>query len=133
MMGERQVDQGALFYKVSVERHVPADPMLRSVDRFVDLGDVRADVAPFHSSTGRPSVDPELLIRMLIVGYCYGIRSERRLCEEVHLDLADRWFCRLIRCESVDARAAAGSSGFPTVAFVYQVDLSSRCTPLGNM
>ena len=93
MLGERQVDQGALFYKVSVERHVPADPMLRSVDRFVDLGDVRAEVAPFHSSTGRPSVDPELLIRMLIVGYCYGIRSERRLCEEVHLDLADRWFC----------------------------------------
>ncbi len=68
---------------------------LRSIDRFVDLGDVRAHLAPFYSSTGRPSVDPELLIRMLIIGYCCGIRSERRLCEEVHLNLAYRWFCRL--------------------------------------
>jgi transposase len=95
MMGERQVDQGALFYEFSVEKHVPDDHMLRAIDRFVDLGDVRAHLAPFYSTTGRPSVDPELLIRMLIIGYCYGIRSERRLCEEVHLNLAYRWFCRL--------------------------------------
>ncbi|MGQ0674043.1 MAG: transposase [Hyphomicrobium sp.] len=95
MMGERQVDQGSLFYKFSLERHVPAEHMLRSIDRFVELGDLRSRLAPFYSSTGRPSVDPELLIRMLIVGYCYGIRSERRLCEEVHLNLAYRWFCRL--------------------------------------
>ncbi len=95
MMGERQVDQGALFYEFSLERHVPAEHMLRSIDRFVELGDLRSRLAPFYSSTGRPSVDPELLIRMLIVGYCYGIRSERRLCEEVHLNLAYRWFCRL--------------------------------------
>jgi transposase len=95
MMGERQVTQSALFYEFSLESHVPTGHMLRSIDRFVDLGDVRAHLAPFYSSTGRPSVDPELLIRMLIVGYCYGIRSERRLCEEVHLNLAYRWFCRL--------------------------------------
>jgi transposase len=95
MMGERQVDQGALFYEFSLERHVPAGHMLRSIERFVDLGDMRSHLASFYSSTGRPSVDPELLIRMLIVGYCYGIRSERRLCEEVHLNLAYRWFCRL--------------------------------------
>jgi transposase len=95
MMGERQVDQGALFYEFSLDRHVPADHMLRAIDRFVDLGDLRARLAPFYSSTGRPSIDPELLIRMLLVGYCYGIRSERRLCEEVHLNLAYRWFCRL--------------------------------------
>lgn len=63
--------------------------------RFVDLGDMRRRLAPFYSSTGRPSVDPELMIRMLIVGYAMGIRSERRLCEEVHLNLAYRWFCRL--------------------------------------
>src|SRR5712671_7485212 len=81
MMGERQVMQSALFYEFSVETHVPADHMLRSIDRFVDLGDVRAHLAPFYSSTGRPSIDPELLIRILIVGYCFGIRSERRLCE----------------------------------------------------
>ena len=95
MMGPRQVDQAALFYEFSLERHVPAMHLLRSIDRFVDLSAVRSHVAPFYSSTGRPSIDPELLIRMLLVGYCYGIRSERRLCEEVHLNLAYRWFCRL--------------------------------------
>jgi len=95
MMGERRIDQAALFYEFSLERHVPADHMLRAIDRFVDLEGVRAYVAPFYSPIGRPSIDPELLIRMLIVGYCFGIRSERRLCEEVHLNLAYRWFCRL--------------------------------------
>jgi transposase len=88
MMGERQVDQAALFYEFSLERHVPSDHMLRSIDRFVDLGELRAGLAPFYSPIGRPSIDPELLIRMLLVGYCFGIRSERRLCEEVHLNLA---------------------------------------------
>src|SRR5688572_17567049 len=95
MMGDRQVMQGALFYEFSLERHVPAGHVLRAIDRFVDLDGVRSHLAPFYSSTGRPSVNPELLIRMLIVGYCFGIRSERRLCEEVHLNLAYRWFCRL--------------------------------------
>ncbi len=94
MMG-RQVEQGSLFYDFSLDRHVPADNLLRSIDRFVDLSEVRRDLTPFYSSMGRPSVDPELMIRMLIVGYCYGVRSERRLCEEVHLNLAYRWFCRL--------------------------------------
>lgn len=95
MMGERRVDQAALFYEFSLDRHVPAEHMLRAIDRFVDLQSVRAHVAPFYSPIGRPSIDPELLIRMLLVGYCFGIRSERRLCEEVHLNLAYRWFCRL--------------------------------------
>jgi Transposase and inactivated derivatives len=95
MMGPRQVDQAPLFYEFSLERHVPAAHLLRAIDRFVDLSDVRSHLAPFYSSTGRPSIDPELLVRMLLVGYCYGIRSERRLCEEVHLNLAYRWFCRL--------------------------------------
>ena len=95
MMGPLQVEQGALFYNFSLDAHVPADNLLRSVDRFVDLSQVRRELVPFYSSMGRPSVDPELMIRMLIVGYCFGIRSERRLCEEVHLNLAYRWFCRL--------------------------------------
>jgi transposase len=69
--------------------------LLRSIDRFVDLSGIRKHLRPFYSSTGRPSIDPELMIRMLIIGYCMGIRSERRLCEEVHLNLAYRWFCRL--------------------------------------
>ena len=95
MMGDRQVVQAALFYEFSLEDHVPASHMLRSIDRFVGLSELRAQLAPFYSSIGRPSIDPELLIRMLIVGYCFGIRSERRLCEEVHLNLAYRWFCKL--------------------------------------
>lgn len=74
---------------------MPADHLLRSIDRFVDLSGIREHLKPFYSATGRPSIDPELMIRMLIVGYCMGIRSERRLCEEVHLNLAYRWFCRL--------------------------------------
>jgi transposase len=95
MMGPRQVAQGALFYEFSIEDYVPSDHLVRSIDRFVDLGDMRRHLAPFYSSIGRPSVDPELMIRMLIVGYAFGIRSERRLCEEVHLNLAYRGFCRL--------------------------------------
>ena len=94
-MGHRQVEQAALFYEFSLERHIPPDHLLRSIDRFVELGALRRELAPFYSTIGRPSVDPELMIRMLIVGYCFGIRSERRLCEEVHLNLAYRWFCRI--------------------------------------
>jgi len=95
MMGERTVAQEALFYEFSLERHVPVDHLLRSIDRFVDLSGIREHLRPFYSETGRPSIDPELMIRMLIIGYCMGVRSERRLCEEVHLNLAYRWFCRL--------------------------------------
>ena len=84
-----------MFYEFSLERHVPERHLLRSIDRFVELGELRRQLAPFYSAFGRPSIDPELTIRMLIVGYCFGIRSERRLCDEVHLNLAYRWFCRL--------------------------------------
>jgi transposase len=95
MMGERTVMQEKLFFGFSLERQVPSDHMLRRIDRFVDLSGVRADLAAYYSDVGRPSIDPELMIRMLLVGYCFGIRSERRLCDEVHLNLAYRWFCRL--------------------------------------
>ena len=95
MMGERMAMQARLFYEFRLEEYVPAGHLLRAIDRFVDLSDLRRYLATFYSSTGRPSIDPELMIRMLIVGYCCGIRSERRLCEEVHLNLAYRWFCRL--------------------------------------
>src|SRR5437773_2045334 len=95
MMGERRVQQEALFYEFSLERHVPEKHLLRSIDRYVELDGLRQELAPFYSEMGRPSIDPGLLIRMLIVGYCFGIRSERRLCEEVHLNLGYRWFCRL--------------------------------------
>jgi transposase len=95
MMGERRVAQEPLFYEFSLDRHVPADHLLRAIDRFVDLSEMREHLRPFYSAIGRPSIDPELMLRMLIVGYCFGIRSERRLCEEVHLNLGYRWFCRL--------------------------------------
>src|ERR1017187_5245101 len=95
MIGQHSGNQDRLFYSFNLDEHVPADHMLRGIDRYLDLADLRRHLAPFYSHTGRPSVDPELMIRMLLVGYCYGIRSERRLCEEVHLNLAYRWFCRL--------------------------------------
>src|ERR1043165_8394553 len=95
MMGHQRVEQAALFYEFSLERHVPHDHLLRSIDRFVERDRLRQDLAGFYSTIGRPSIAPELMIRMLLVGYCFGIRSERRLCEEVHLNLAYRWFCRL--------------------------------------
>jgi transposase len=95
MMGNQLVMQESLFYQFRLNDHVPADHMLRAIDRFVDLDAFRRHLAQFYSTTGRPSIDPELMIRMLLVGYCFGIRSERRLCEEVHLNLAYRWFCRL--------------------------------------
>ncbi len=95
MMGPRQVAQGALFYEFSIDGFVPQDHPVRGIDRFLDLKDVRSLLAPFYSSHGRPSIDPELMNRMLLLGYCQGIRSERRLCQEVHFNLAYRWFCRL--------------------------------------
>lgn len=95
MMGERRSGQEALFYEFSLEDHVPADHLLRKIDRLIDFSEVRAHLKPYYSETGRPSICPELMIRMLIAGYCFGIRSERRLCDEVHLNLAYRWFCRL--------------------------------------
>ena len=94
-MGERRVMQEALFYGFSLERHVPDGHLLRKIDRFLDLSEVRAHLGPDHSDVGRPSIDPELMIRMLMVGYGFGIRSERRLRDGVHLNLAYRWFCRL--------------------------------------
>src|ERR1700719_1190845 len=95
MMGQRTGGQKPLFYSFKLDDHVPGDHLLRGIDRCLDLGELRRHLAPFYSHTGRPSIDPELMIRMLIVGYSFGIRSERRLCEEVHLNLAYRWFCRL--------------------------------------
>ena len=95
MMGLRSGNQDRLFYSFNLDEHVPADHLLRSIDRYLDLTDLHQHLEAYYSHTGRPSVDPELMIRMLLVGYCFGIRSERRLCDEVHLNLAYRWFCRL--------------------------------------
>jgi transposase len=94
MMG-LQATKRELFVSVSLDEYVPEDHLLRAVDRYLDLSEFRQNLAESYSNTGRPSIDPELMARMLIIGYCYGIRSERRLCEEVSMNLAYRWFCRL--------------------------------------
>jgi transposase len=95
MMGSQDDRQDQFFYNFRLEDHVPEDHVLRRIDAVLDLSGLREHLAPYYSQTGRPSIDPELLIRMVIVGYCYGIRSERQLCKEVGLNLAYRWFCRL--------------------------------------
>ena len=97
MMGRQTGDQSQLFYLFNLERRIPEGHLLRRINPIVTgvLADLREKLAPFYSDIGRPSIDPELMIRMLIVGYCYGVRFERRLCEEVALHLAYRWFCRL--------------------------------------
>jgi transposase len=93
MMGQLPPGQNALFYQFCIDNHVPSDHLLRAIDAVLDLERLRSHLTPYYSMIGGPSIDPELMIRMLLVGY--GIRSERRLCEEVHLNLAYRWFCRL--------------------------------------
>ncbi|MFO0201914.1 MAG: transposase [Alphaproteobacteria bacterium] len=106
MMGEKAGAQGRLFYQFDLDEVVPADHLLRKIHAVLDLSDLRAQLAPYYSHTGRPSIDPELIIRMLVIGYCYGIRSERRLCEEVRLNLAYRWFCRLGLEEAIPDHSA---------------------------
>jgi len=97
MMGRQRRDQGRLFYEFRLEDRIPENHLLRRMNVFVTvaLSDLHKELKPHYSDIGRPSIDPELMIRMLIVGYCYGIRSERRLTQEVELHLAYRWFCRL--------------------------------------
>jgi transposase len=97
MMGRQTGDQSQLFYLFNLEERIPANHLLRRINPIVTrvLADLREKLALFYSDIGRPSIDPELMIRMLIVGYCYGVRFERRLCQEVELHLAYRWFCRL--------------------------------------
>lgn len=95
MMGHQTDSQDKLFYSFNLEAYVPQNHLLRGIHQYLDLTDLRHHLSQLYSHTGRPSVDPELMIRMLIIGYCFGIRSERRLCEEVHLNLAYRWFCKL--------------------------------------
>ncbi len=95
MMGRLNHDQGQLFYSFSLEEAVPDDHLVREIAAVLDLAWVRAELAPYYSSTGRPSIDPELMIRMLIIGYVFAIRSERALCRDVQVNFAYRWFCGL--------------------------------------
>ena len=94
-MGRRKDGQGQFFYSFNLDEVVPPDHLVRQVDGVLDLAWVHKELAPYYSHTGRPSIDPVLMIRMLIVGYLFAIRSERRLCAEVRVNLAYRWFCKL--------------------------------------
>src|SRR6202158_3976195 len=95
MMGRLNRDQGQLFYSFRLEEGVPDDHLVRDIAGILDLDWVRAELAPHYSPIGRPSIDPVLMIRMLVVGYVFAIRSERLLCREVQVNLAYRWFCKL--------------------------------------
>jgi transposase len=95
MMGEPVGRQDRLFYEFDLEDMVPVDHLLRRIDAALDVSWLRGEMKVHYSHLGCPSICPELMVRMLIVGYCYSIRSERRLCQEVKMNLAYRWFCGL--------------------------------------
>jgi transposase len=95
MMGRRKNGQGQFFYSFDLDEVVPPDHLVRQIDGVLDLGWVHKELAPYYSPIGRPSIDPVLMIRMLIIGYVFALRSERRLCAEVQVNLAYRWFCKL--------------------------------------
>src|SRR6266568_7752735 len=95
MMGRLKGGQAQLFYQFELDDAVPEDHLVRKIDAALDLSWLRGELAPHYSSMGRPSIDPELMIRMLVVGYVFAIRSERLICREVQVNLAYRWFCKL--------------------------------------
>ena len=95
MMGQLDSSQDRFFYNFCLDDVVPDDHLVRRIDAVLDLSWLHSELAPYYSHTGRPSIDPELMMRMLIIGYVFAIRSERQLCSEVQVNLAYRWFCRL--------------------------------------
>src|SRR5436305_593538 len=95
MMGRLKSEQAQLFYQFQLDDAVPEDHLVRKIDTALDLSWLRSELAPHYSSVGRPSIDPELMIRLLVVGYVFAIRSERLICREVQVNLAYRWFCKL--------------------------------------
>lgn len=95
MMGRRHDSQVQFLYAFDLDKVVPPDHLVRQIDGVLDLSWVHRELAPYYSHTGRPSIDPVLMIRMLLVGYVFALRSERRLCSEVQVNLAYRWFCKL--------------------------------------
>ena len=95
MMGRQESVQDQFFYNFRLDDVVPTDHLVRRIDAVLDLSWLHGELEPYYSHTGRPSIDPELMMRMLIIGYVFAIRSERQLCSEVQVNLAYRWFCRL--------------------------------------
>ena len=95
MMGRREDGQGQFFYSFDLDKVVPRDHLVRQIDGLLDLSWVHKELAPYYSHTGRRSIDPVLMIRMLLVGYVFAIRSERQICAEIQVNLAYRWSCKL--------------------------------------
>ena len=113
MMGRREGGQGQFFYSFDLDKVVPPDHLVRQIDGVLDLGWVHKELAAYYSHTGRPSIDPVLMIRMLIVGYVFAIRSERRLCAEVQVNLAYQGFCKLgIEFPIIQCSAGRGTNAF---------------------
>ena len=136
MMGRQEPGQTRLFYDFCLEDQVPADHILRRLNDHLDLSWLREDLKPFYSSLGRPSIDPELMIRMLLVGYCFSIRSERKLCEELRFNLAFKWFCRLgledpIPDHSTFSKARHGRFSESDVFRSLFEDIVTRCIETG--
>src|SRR6476469_1606071 len=111
MMGRREDNQVQFLYAFDLDKVVPPDHLVRQIDRVLDLSWVHKELAPYYSHTGRPSIDPVLMIRMLLVGYVFALRSERRLCAEVQVNMAYRWFCTEMRSRDSGVRGACGFLG----------------------
>jgi transposase len=111
MMGCLKSDQGQLFYEFHLGDAVPEDHLVRMIDAALDLSWLRGELAPHYSSIGRPSIDPELMIRMLVVGYVFAIRSERLICREVQVNFAYRWFCELGIEDAIPDHSAFSRAG----------------------
>src|SRR6266849_1289209 len=135
MMGQQTSDQSQLFYLFNLEGRIPAGHLLRRINPIVTrlFAGMREKLAPFYSDIGRPSIDPELMIRMLIVGYCYGIRFERRLCEEVELHLAYRWFCRLDLDDAVPDHSRSIGTAASATATCCAMCSRRRCGPVWTL
>ena len=117
MMGRLKNDQGQLFYSFCLEEVVPDDHLVRGIAAVLDLSWVHAELAPYYPKIGRPSIDPVLMIRMLIIGYVFGIRSERLLCREVKVNMAYRWFCGLSIEDKIPDHSAFATSASATATF----------------
>src|SRR5664279_5364797 len=116
MMGRQNNDQGPLFYEFRLDEAVPDDHLVRKIDAVLDLSWVHAELAPHYPTLGRPSVDPVLMIRMLIIGYVFGLRSERLLFREV--------FERVV--EACIAAGLVGGEGFAVDASLIQADANKQ-------
>lgn len=138
MMGQ-QTRSESLFYYFRIEDHIPEDHLLRLVDRHVDFAFVRETLKASYSHTGRPSIDPEVLLRILLIGYLYGITSERRLVEDVGMHLAYRWFTGLgfdqeVLHHSTFSKNRHGFSRVAALSGTFRADRPAvyECRPLGR-